>query len=103
MGKIEVRGSSQTLLLVTSSSPMPARELDLRMAHTVVTSESVGATKCLLVGAKIAAHLLLPCVVDSVLVTGEVVRSGEDSIARFSGAWIDAVAPVWPSLTVQKA
>jgi hypothetical protein len=89
--------------LVATASPMPAGKLDLRMAHTIVPRESIGATKCLLVGAEITTHLLLPCIVYRVLVTSEVVGSREDSIARFPGARIDAITPVWPSLTVQKA
>jgi len=82
---------------------MPAGELNLRVTHTIVPRESIGAAERLLVGAEIATHLLLPCIVYSILVTGEVVGSREDSTAWFPGAWIDAIALVGAGLAVQKA
>jgi len=91
---------SDVLALVASASPLPARELDLRVTDTIVPSESIGTTECLLVGAQVTTHFLFSCIVYSVLVTGKVVWSREDSIAWFPGAWIDTIAPVWTSLTV---
>ena len=85
---------------MASTPPVFAGKLHLRMTHTKVPGESVGATERLVVGAEVTTHLLLPCIVYCVFMTGEVVRSREDGVARFPGARIDAVALVRPSLAV---
>ena len=85
------------------SSAVLAMEFDIRMAHTVVSSEGVGAAKRLLVRAQIAPYLLLPRVVNRVLVPGEVIGPREDGIAWLSRARVDTVAPVRTGLAIEKS
>jgi len=94
------QGSGELEPLVTSASPVLSWKLDIRVTHAVVPSKGIGSTEGLLVGAQIAAHLLLPGIVDSVLVTCEVVWSGKHSVARLACARVDALTLVWPCLTV---
>lgn len=75
-------------------------KIDFGMDDAHVTSESVAARECLLLGTKMAAHLLLGIVVNCILVASEVVGAGEDGVARLAGLWIDAVAAVRSCLTV---
>jgi len=45
-----------------------------------------------------AADLHFATVVDSVLVSGEIIRPGEDRIARLAGARIDPIASMGSGL-----
>lgn len=56
--------------------------------------------KGLLLGAEVTADLLLACVVDGILVAGEVVGAREDGVARLAGGGVDALAFVWSGLAV---
>jgi len=47
-----------------------------------------------------ATDLHFPTVVDGVLVPGEVVRPGEDGIARLASARIDSIASMGSSLRI---
>jgi hypothetical protein len=51
---------------------------------TEVTGEGKVAAKGLLVGTQVTAHLLLACVVDGTLLSGEIVGSREGVVARLS-------------------
>lgn len=86
--------------MVTSASAMLAREINLGMHHSHVTCQCVIAGKGLLLDAESAAHLLLAGIVDRVLVTGQVVRAREDSVARLARGWVDALTLVGARLRV---
>ena len=92
----------QTFSLVAGASPVPAWKLDFWVTHAIVPGEGIGSAERLLVGAEIAAHFLLSCVVYRILVASKIVGPREDSIARLPGAWIDALALVRSGLAVDK-
>jgi hypothetical protein len=77
-----------------------AREVHLRMHDTHVSRQSIVARECLLFDAKRATDFLLASVVDGVLVTGEIIRTREDRIARLAGCGVDALTLVRPRLGV---
>lgn len=89
--------------VAAAASPLLAVKLDIRMAHTIVSSERIRTAELLVVGAKVAAHFLFPSIVDSVLVAGEVVGPREDRVAWLAGAWVDPVTAVGTSLAVEQA
>jgi hypothetical protein len=82
---------------------MLAWKFHVRMAHPVMPGQSIRAAESLLFGAKIASHLLLAGVVDSVLMTSKVIRSGENSVARLACARVDPITAVGSSLAVQES
>jgi len=85
------------------TSPVLAWKFHVRMAHPVMSGQSIRATERLLFSAKIASHLLLASVVNSVLVTSEVIRSGEDSVARLACARVNPITAMGSSLAVQES
>jgi hypothetical protein len=68
----------------------------------VVPSKRVGAAETFLLRAHIAPDLLLPCVMDGVLVSGEVVGPREHRAARLASSRVDALALVRSRLRVQE-
>jgi hypothetical protein len=60
-------------------------------------SERIVPAKGLVLGANRAMHLLLTGVMNGVFVAGEVVRTGEDGVARLAGRRIDSFA-LWKQL-----
>lgn len=79
-----------------------ARPVHVRMHNSHVPGQGIVPGKGLLLGTEVAAHFLLPGVVDRVFVTGEVIRSREDRVARLAGGWISPVALVGSSLRISE-
>lgn len=79
-----------------------AGEFQVRVADTVVSGKRIGAAECLLLGAHIAPDLFLPCIVDGTLVSGQIVGSRENRVARLASARVDALAFVRSCLRVQQ-
>ena len=79
---------------------MLAREVHLGMHNTHVSCQRIVARECLLFSAQGTADLLLTSVVDSVLVTGEIVWTREDRVARLASCGVDALTLVRPRLRV---
>lgn len=59
----------------TTSLAVLARELQVRMTYTVVSSECIRAAEGFLLGANIASYLLLPAIVNCILVACKIVRT----------------------------
>lgn len=78
-----------------------ARELDFRVADTEMSCESIRTAEGLFLRAQVAAHLLLATIVNSVLVSSQVVGAREDCVARLSRAWVYAFAAVGAGLCIQ--
>ena len=85
---------TQRHLLVGSSSPVLAREIDLRMYHAHMSRQGIVATERLLFHTQCASHFLLSHVVYCVLVSGEVIWPRENCITGFPCGRIDALALV---------
>jgi len=79
---------------------MLSRKIDLGMHDAHMPRQRIAAAEGLLLGAQLAAYLLLLCIVNGILVSREIVRSREDGVARLAGARVDAVASVGPGLAV---
>lgn len=75
-------------------------EIYLRMDDTHVPRQRIVAAKGLLLNAERTADLLLARVVDCIFMSGEVVRSGEYSVAGFASGGVDALALVRARLRV---
>lgn len=82
---------------------MLARKFKVRVTYAIVPSQCICAAKCLLFGADVATHFLLPPVVDGVLVARKIIGAGEDCIARLASAWVDSFALVRARLGVEVA
>jgi hypothetical protein len=87
---------------VATTSALLARELDVWVTHAVMPRERICPAERLVVSAKVTSDLLLPGVVDSVLMAGQVVRTRKDSVAGLAGAWVDAIATVGASLRIEE-
>lgn len=87
------RGTNADRSIMTTTSGL-ARDLLRRMADAEVSSKGIVAAESLLFCAEMTANFLLAGVVYSVLVSREIVRPREDSIARLSSRWIDSFALV---------
>jgi len=85
-----------------AASPVLARELHIRVTHPVMSRQSIRPAEGLLLGAEIAAHLLLAGIVDRVFVTSEIIGPGEDCVAGLARARVDPITAMGPSLTVQE-
>jgi hypothetical protein len=83
-----------------TSSPILAREIDLWVYHTHVSSQGIVATESLLLHTQCATDFLLSHVVYGVLVPGEVIWPRENCIAGFPCCRIDALTLVRASLRV---
>jgi hypothetical protein len=79
---------------VITLSPTLTVEVNLGMDYPHVTCEGIRARECLLLATVLAANLLLLAVVNSIFVTGKIVRSAEDAITRLAGGWIGTCALV---------
>jgi hypothetical protein len=90
------------LVSCSSASAVLAREVDIRVADTVVARQCIRPAKRLLFCAEVAAHLLLPRIVYGILVPGQIVRPGEDCVARLARARVDAFTFVWACLGIQE-
>ena len=90
-----MQAASQSKLVMATSL---AVRVSFRVHNTHVSCESVVARECLLFAAVRASDFHLAVVVDGVLVPCQVVRSGEDGVARLAGRRIDAGAFVRPRL-----
>lgn len=86
------------LVMISSTTPVFAGEVDLRMDDSHVSGQSVIARERLLLYAKGASDFLLACIVDCVLMTREVVRSREDGVAGLASGGVDALTFVRPRL-----
>ena len=84
-----------------TSSPMLPGEFHIRMTHAIVPGKRIRSAECLLLGAQITVNLLLASIVNRILVTCQVVRSGEYRIARLSGTRVDPFAFVRSGLAVE--
>ena len=73
---------------MTSSSL--ALEIHIRMTHAEMSCQSIVPAESLLLSAEMTSHLLLACIVDSVFMPREVVRSAEDGIAGLAGRGVDS-------------
>jgi hypothetical protein len=90
------------MLLLAPPSPMLARNLVMRVAYPVMASKGIGTTESLLLAAEVTSYLLLPGVVNSVLMAGEIVRPREHNIAWLVSARVDALALVRTGLCVKE-
>jgi len=79
---------------------MFAGEIDLWMDDTHVPSESVAPGECLFLLAKRTANFLLADVVDRVFVSSEIVRTGENGVARLPGRRVSPLTLVRTRLRV---
>lgn len=71
------------------------------MAHPVMPRKRISTAERLLLGAEVAADLLLACVVNRILMSRKIVRAGEHRAARLAGAGVDPVATVRSGLAAQ--
>lgn len=76
-----------------SSLALLVREVDVGVARTALPHGAVSSAEHLLVGAEIAAGLLLACVVDRVLVAGQVVGPRVDQVPGLWSWWAGSVGP----------
>jgi len=65
----------------SAPTPMLAWKVNVRVTDTEVPGQRIVAAEGLLLGAQVAAHLLLARVVDRVFVAREIVGPREDGIA----------------------
>lgn len=77
--------------MISFSTPL-AVEVDFGMDDSHVTGKSICSRKGLFLAAVLTAHLLLLAVVDSILVTREIVGTAEDGVAGLAGRRIDTTA-----------
>ena len=84
----------------TTPAPVLTRKVHLRMHDTHVSRQSIIAREGLLLYAERAADFLLAGIVNSILVTGEIIRTREDRIAGLAGCGVDALTLVRPRLGV---
>lgn len=75
-------------------------KLNIRMHHPHVTCQRIITRKGLFLRAKMTPDFHLPVVVNRVFVACQIVRSGEDRVARLARAGIDALAFVRTSLRI---
>lgn len=66
------------------SPPSLAGPINIRMHDPHVSGEGIISGESLLVGAQMTSCFRLACVVNCVFVTGEVIWTGEDGVARFA-------------------
>lgn len=94
---------NQGAVLSSTASSVLARELNIRVADSVVSRQCISTAKGLFLRTQVAVHLLLLGVVDRILVPCQVVRSREDGVAGLASARIDAIAAVRSGLAVEQA
>lgn len=95
-------GSVPTADTHQSTATVLAGKFHVGMADTVMPCQCICAAERLLLGTQVAPDLLLAAIVNRVLVPCEVVRSGEDSVARLASARVDAATLVGPVLRVHQ-
>lgn len=74
----------------------------VRMYNAHVSSKRIVTGEGLFFRTQMAPDLLLPCIVYRVFVSGKVVGSGKDRIARLARARVDTVASVRACLRVSQ-
>lgn len=79
-----------------------ARGVEFGVEDTAMPRQGIRPPEGLLLGAEVALQLLLACVVNSVLVPGQVVRARKHRIARLACARLDAIAAVGTSLAAEE-
>lgn len=87
-------------IVATTAPTMLSGEIDLRMDDTHVPRQRIIAAECLLLDAKCAADFLLAGIVNCVFMSGEVIGSREDGVARLAGGGVNALTLVWARLRV---
>ena len=87
-------------LITTTTRPVLTREVNLRVHNAHVPCQCIVAREGLLLNTKCTAHLLLASIVNGVLVTGKVVWSREDRVARLARCGVDALTLVRPRLGI---
>lgn len=82
--------------------PAPSLTLKIyfRVYHSHVSGQSVVSAESLLLATELTPDLLLLSIVDCVLMSGEIVRTTEDGVARFARARVDTRAFVWTRLRI---
>jgi len=88
--------------LVIAPAAVLAGEIDFRMHDAHVSGERVIPGEGLVLDTKRTANLLLAGIVNGVFMTGQVVRSRENGVARLSSCWIDALTFVGTGLGVAR-
>jgi hypothetical protein len=83
-------------------SPCLAGPVNIGMHHAHVSGQRIIPRECLLLGAKMTSHFLLPRIVNSIFMTRKIIRPREDRVARFAGAWIYALTFVRTRLRIAK-
>jgi hypothetical protein len=100
----EVDASAGVISRLTTHSVIAAASFavlfDFRVHHAHVSGQRVVARKRLLLATHRTPDLVLAVVVDGILVTRQVVRSGEDGVARLIRRWVDARTLVRTGLRV---
>jgi len=91
------RSASSALI----SAVLPLRlswPVNIGMHHPHMSGQCVIARESLLFRTQMTSHLLFPCIVDGVFVSGKIVRPRKDGIAWLARTGVDALAFVWTSL-----
>lgn len=89
--------------LISSSSAPTLSQVDmLWMTNSKMSREGIVSTECFLLGTEVTANLLLSCIMNSIFVACEIVRSREDGVAGFAGGRVRAFAFMGPVLSVPK-
>jgi len=79
---------------------MLSGEVDLRMYDAHVACQRIVAGEGLFFDAQCASNFLLSHIMNRILVSGEIVRTGKYGVARLAGCWVDTLALVRPRLRV---
>ena len=87
-------------VVVTSASAMLSGKVDLGMHYAHMACQCIIARESLFLDTKCTANLLLARVVDSVLVTGQVIGPRKHGVAGFAGGRVDALTLVGSRLRV---
>jgi hypothetical protein len=95
-----IQSESESSIMVSSAPAMLSRKVHLWMHNAHVPRQCIVARKSLLLGTQCTADLLLAAVVNRVLVPGEIVRTGEHSVAWLAGCGVNALTFVRTRLRV---
>ncbi len=85
---------------VRAAASFPAEVLNLGMHHPHVSCQRIIARERLLLATHGTSDFLLAVVVNRFLVTRQIIRTGEDRVARLVCRWVDPRAFVRPCLRV---
>lgn len=79
-----------------------ARSMDT-MLDPSVSNKSIRSTERLFVSTNLAPRFSLERIVDCILVTGEIIRSGEHCVAWLPSGWVRSHTSVWTWLSISRS